>query len=234
MSAIVKICGVRTPDDITVAAGAGASHVGFVFYPKSPRYIEVDKAVAAISDSGAAVKKVALVVAPDEALIDIIADSGAFDAVQFHGNETPDALARFKARLTGKIEIWRAVGMASPQDVAGVQRFVDVADMLLFDAKPPDGASRPGGLGAAFDWSFLAGYDGAAPWLLAGGLTPQTVSAAVARVKALTGFRGVDVSSGVERSAGVKDKALVAQFCAEACAALGMAAGKDGVSCRNR
>ncbi|MEM1103343.1 MAG: phosphoribosylanthranilate isomerase [Pseudomonadota bacterium] len=206
----IKICGVKTPEMALAAAEAGATHVGLVFFPPSPRALDVPAAqrIASALVGGAAV--VALLVDGDDAAIDAVKAAVAPDYLQLHGQETP-ARAR-DVRRQAATPIIKAVGVATPADVAAAQAaFADV-DLLLFDAKPPPGASRPGGHGAPFDWSALAGAAAAPPWALSGGLTPETVADAAARAARIPGFRGVDVSSGVEAARGKKDAGLVRAF----------------------
>ncbi|MEL7490384.1 MAG: phosphoribosylanthranilate isomerase [Pseudomonadota bacterium] len=219
MPGLIKICGLREPASAEAACAAGATHLGFVFYPKSPRYIEAHEAASIAAVMRSEIKIVALVVDPAEALIGEIMDRARPDAVQFHGAEGADALARIKDKWDGRIEVWKALGMASAEDMRQAEAFDGIADRLLFDARPPRGADRPGGHGAAFDWSILGAYEGRTPWLLAGGLSPENVAAAIDAARAIPGFDGVDVSSGVERAPGEKDGEAIARFAAAAQAA---------------
>jgi phosphoribosylanthranilate isomerase len=205
----VKICGVRDACTLDAAAQAGAAYVGFVFYPPSPRAVSFEEAAALAVAAPPGLAKVALVVDPDDATLDRLA-ALPLDLIQLHGAETPARAAEIRARLG--LPVMKAVGVAGPDDLARLDLWEDAADMVLCDAKPPKGAPLPGGTGVAFDWRLIAGRRWRKPWLLAGGLTPETVAEAVA----LTGARQVDVSSGVESAPGVKDPARIAAFVAAA------------------
>lgn len=206
----VKICGLRDPDVVRRTDGAGADWIGFVFVEQSPRAITTG-AVATLLLPIRQARPVALLADADDALIDAVLATG-IAILQLHGDETPARVAEVKAR-TGA-EVWKAIGVAEPGDLARALDY-DAADRLLIDARPPAGAKVAGGHGTAFDWSILAGWSPATPWILAGGLTPETVAGAVAA----TGAEAVDVSSGVERMRGWKDAALVEAFVTAAKAA---------------
>lgn len=206
----VKICGLKTPEDVDAAAQAGARYVGFVFFPKSPRNVSVENAAELAARVPFGVAKVALIVNPDDELLDEITSNVAIDVLQLHGSESVERVAEIKAR-TG-LPVMKAVGIADAEDLQKIVDYGRVADMLLVDAKPPKTADLPGGNGLAFDWRLLAGRKWAVPWMLAGGLTPENVQEAVQ----LTGARQVDVSSGVERAPGQKDPARIAAFVAAA------------------
>lgn len=201
---LVKICGLSTPESIAAAVQAGASHVGLVHFAPSPRHLSLAKAAelrAGVPDS---VKAVLLVVdLPPQALAEAVRMLRP-DVVQFHGSETPEALARFGAE-TG-IEVWRAMAIRDAASIMAAARFHGAADRLLFDAPA---SALPGGNGSRFDWELLRGYQGPSPWGLAGGLTPANVAEAIR----LTGARLVDTSSGVESAPGIKDVDKIAAFC---------------------
>jgi len=201
---LVKICGISTPETLAAAVGAGASHVGFVHFPKSPRHISLTDAAALRRQVPAHVKAVLLLVNPDAALLAEAVRIVAPDIVQFHGAETPEALARFRAG-TG-IEAWRALAVRDAESLAKVAQFRGAADRVLLDAPA---TTLPGGNGTAFDWSLLAGWQAPLAWGLAGGLTPANVAEAIR----LTGAPLVDTSSGVERGPGIKDVDKIAAFC---------------------
>lgn len=204
MATLVKICGISTPGTLGAAVGAGASHVGFVHFAKSPRHLSLADAGALRRLVPAHVKAVLLVVNPaPESLAEAIR-TVAPDVVQFHGAETPDTLARFRT-ATG-IEVWRAMAVRDATSLAGVAAFHGAADRVLLDAPA---SALPGGNGTAFDWSLLAGWQAPLAWGLAGGLTAANVAEAIR----LTGAPLVDTSSGVERSAGIKDVDKIAAFC---------------------
>ena len=202
----VKICGLSTPDHVRWAVAAGARYVGFVFFPKSPRNVDIDTAAALALEVPPGVAKVALMVDPDDAALDAILARVPVDMLQLHGAESPARVAEIRARAG--LPVMKAVGIAGAEDVARLDAYSLVADQLLVDAKPPKDAPLPGGTGVPFDWGLLTGYRFQRPWMLAGGLTPANAAAAVR----LTGARQVDVSSGVETAPGVKDEALIRAF----------------------
>lgn len=213
----VKICGLRTLADVAAAAGAGAAYGGFVFFPKSPRHLDIEAAHALAVEAPVGLAKVALSVnAPDE-LLDAIVARVPLDMLQLHGEESPGRVLDLRARHG--LPVMKAIGIAEAADTAQIARYEAVADMILIDAKPPRETPLPGGNGLSFDWRLVAGRQWNRPWMLAGGLTAANVAEAVA----LTGARQVDVSSGVEREKGVKDSALIAGFVAAARAPLGAA-----------
>lgn len=203
----VKICGLTRPQDIEAVVAAGAAYAGFNFFPKSPRYAAPDLArdLALLAPVGLA--KVGLVVGADNALLDAITDAVPLDMLQLHGSETPERVSEVKARYG--LPVMKVIGIAGPEDVARIAVYEEVADQILVDAKPPQGADRPGGNALAFDWELLrARKYWTKPWMLAGGLTPDNVAEAVR----LTGTRQVDVASGVESAPGVKDAELIRAF----------------------
>ena len=203
----VKICGLRTQDDLRAVADAGAVYAGFVFFPKSPRNLTIPEARALAIEAPVGLAKVALVVNADDALLDAITDAVPLDMLQLHGSESPERVAAVRARYG--LPVMKAVGVADADDLARISDYEAVADQILLDAKPPKHADLPGGNGLSFDWRLIAGRSWAKPWMLAGGLTPDNVAEAIR----LTGAQQVDVSSGVEAAAGVKDGALIRAFC---------------------
>ncbi len=206
----VKICGLTEARHVTAAVEAGARYVGFVFFPKSPRNVDVATAATLAADVPPGVAKVALVVDADDAALDEIAARVLIDMWQLHGKESPERVAEIRARFG--LPVMKAVGVADEGDLAALAVYARVADQLLVDAKPPKGAEVPGGQGVAFDWRLIAGRGWAKPWMLAGGLTAQNVGLAIG----LTGARQVDVSSGVETAPGHKDADLIRAFIAAA------------------
>jgi phosphoribosylanthranilate isomerase len=206
----VKICGLRTPADVTAVARAGAAYAGFVFFAKSPRNVTLPEARLAALAAPPGLAKVALTVDADDAMLDAIVETVPLDMLQLHGHESPDRVAAVRARYG--LPVMKAIGLAEEGDLPAIFEFSTVADQILIDAKPPRGAELPGGNGLAFDWRLLAGRRWLRPWMLAGGLTPQNVAEAVR----LTGARQVDVSSGAESAPGVKDAARIAAFVAAA------------------
>ena len=218
MSAIVKICGLSTAPTLDAALAAGADVVGFVFFAKSPRHLSLDDARALARRVGGRARIAVLTVdASDEALRAIVA-AVAPDDLQLHGAETPARVAELKGMFG--LSTIKAIGVSAAGDLARAGAYAKVADLLLFDAKAPRDARHPGGNGVAFDWRLLAGLDLAEPWLLSGGLDPDNVAEAIA----VTGARGVDVSSGVESAPGVKDIDKIEAFIAQARAAFARAA----------
>ena len=203
----VKICGLTAPGQVLAAAEAGARYVGFVFFPKSPRHLEVDRAAELAAGTPVGVAKVALTVNAADDELDRIVKTVPLDMLQLHGKESPERVAEVKDRYG--LPVMKALGVAEEGDLAQIDLYSEVADQLLIDAKPPKHAELPGGLGLAFDWRLLAGRKyWRRPWMLAGGLTPDNVGEAIR----MTGARQVDVSSGVESSPGVKDAELIRKF----------------------
>ena len=206
MSVKVKICGLRRPEDVRAAACAGAAYVGFVFFEKSARHLELAEAAALAVAVPAGICKVALTVDADDAALEALLEAVPVDMLQLHGGESPERVAEVKARYG--LAVMKAVGVASEADLAALETYGRVADPLLVDAKPAPGADLPGGNGIAFDWRLIAGRRWPVPWMLAGGLRPGNVAEAVR----LTGAAQVDVSSGVESGPGVKDARLIRDF----------------------
>lgn len=203
-----KICGLTTPDAVDAAIAGGARWLGFVIFRPSPRHIEPADAARLAERARGKAEIVAVTVNADDALLADIQARLKPDWIQLHGAETPDRVREALA-YAGKGVI-KALPVREAPDLAAAAEFAE-ADMLLFDAKPPKGASRPGGWGEAFDWTLLTGAEISRPWLLSGGLTPANVRAAVSA----SGAGAVDVSSGVESAPGVKDNALIARFLEE-------------------
>jgi phosphoribosylanthranilate isomerase len=209
---IIKICGIKTPEMLDVTIAAGADMVGFMHFPRSPRHVSIEDIATLISAARGRVETCVVLVNPDNSTVAEVAALGP-DWIQLHGPETPHRVAAIRAEAG--VEIMKAVPIGSAEDVAQVAGFLEVADRILVDAKPPKGADRPGGLGETFDWSLLKALDPSIPFMLSGGLTPQTVADAIKTVRPF----GVDVSSGVESAPGVKDKRLIEAFIRNARAA---------------
>ncbi len=210
MGIAVKICGIRTAEAVDAAARAGATHVGFVFFKESPRFIAADRAYE-LASRVPALKPVALTVDADDATLDEIVAKAHPRTLQLHGTETPARVREIKARY--RLPVMKAIAIAAPGDVTRAHDYEDAADILLFDAKP---ATLPGGNGLAFDWQLVAGEKWRKPWMLSGGLNPGNVAEAIRATHA----QGVDVSSGVEKSRGEKDVTLIERFIANARAAM--------------
>jgi phosphoribosylanthranilate isomerase len=225
---IIKICGLSTTPTLDAALDAGADMVGFVFFDKSPRHVALDQAGALARRARGRAHIAALTVdASDEALRTIIA-AAAPDYLQLHGRETAERVAEI-ARLFGRPVI-KAIGVGKAEDLSLIADYADVADRLLFDAKAPKDARLPGGNGVAFDWRLLAGLDLRKPYLLSGGLDAENVAEAIA----ITGARGVDVSSGVESAPGIKDIAKIGAFIAAARGAFSRPSVATELSARSR
>lgn len=202
----VKICGLKTIADLEAAARAGARYGGLVFFAKSPRHLDVAQAAILAAQAPVGLAKVALVVNPTDAELDALLAQVPIDMLQLHGSEPAARVQEIRAR-TG-LPVMKAVGIAEAADLPKIAEYEAVADQILVDAKPPKDAVLPGGNGLAFDWRLLQGRVWRKPWMLAGGLTPETVGEAVK----LTGAAQVDVSSGVESAPGVKDPERIAAF----------------------
>ncbi len=200
----VKICGVRTPAIVETAADAGADYVGLVFFAKSPRALAPEAARILANTARGKIATVAVLVDPDDALIDRVVEAVTPDLLQLHGGESPERVAAIKARTN--LPVMKALAIATASDVAAAHAYEAIADRILFDAKADASAALPGGNGIAFDWRALKGFG--APFALSGGLNPDTVATAIR----MTGAELVDVSSGVERSPGEKDAELVRRF----------------------
>lgn len=199
----VKICGLTDPAMTRHAAAAGADWIGFNFVEGSPRQVSLPRADLCLPETGFA-RAIALVVDASDQLIGDIGHVG-LSSFQLHGQETPARVAEIKGLVRG--EVWKVLSVATAEDLAGVDEY-EAADRFLIDAKPPEGEPLTGGHGEAFDWDLLEGWQSPKPWFLAGGLTPENVAGAIAA----TGAPGVDVSSGVEASRGVKDADLISAF----------------------
>ena len=202
----MKICGLRTVQDVAAVAAAGAAYAGFVFFPRSPRHLTVEQAAVLALAAPPGLAKVALVVDAEDAALDAIVEGVALDMLQLHGHESPERVAEVRARYG--LPVMKAVGVADEGDLAALFDYSTVADQILIDAKPPKGAALPGGNGLSFDWRLVAQRRWLRPWMLAGGLTAENVAEAVR----LTNARQVDVSSGVESAPGQKDAAKIAAF----------------------
>lgn len=210
MAPLVKICGLKTPETLAAALDAGADMVGFVFFPKSPRHIDLATAETLGRQAAGRALKVALTVDADDTQLAGIIAALHPDLLQLHGHETPERVAAIRARFG--LPVMKAIGVATADDLKDVQAFAAVSDRLLFDAKAPKDAAHPGGNGLAFDWSLITGLDLSIPSMVSGGLDPANVAEALRR----TGAQGVDVSSGVETAPGQKDPAKITAFVAAA------------------
>ncbi|MEM1065006.1 MAG: phosphoribosylanthranilate isomerase [Pseudomonadota bacterium] len=206
----VKICGLKEHAHIAAAAEAGAAYVGFNFVRKSSRYVSPDVARGLAEQTPVGIAKVALTLDADNAFLDALVAEVPLDMLQLHGDEPPARVTEVKARYG--LPVMKAIGIAREEDLPALDTYGKVADQLLVDAKPPPGGELPGGNGLAFDWRLIAGRRWPVPWMLAGGLTAETVQAAIE----CTGTTQVDLASGVETAPGVKDEGLIRGFMAAA------------------
>jgi phosphoribosylanthranilate isomerase len=210
MSVLVKICGIDSLAAADAALSAGADFAGLVFYKKSPRNLDLEQAAALASRMRGRTKLVALFADAGDSEIEGAVRAARPDFLQLHGGETPQRAGAIRARFG--LPVIKALPVAEPDDLANVNAYTDAVDMFLFDAKAPQGAATPGGLGAAFDWQLLRGRSFARSWLLAGGLNAGNVARAIR----VSGAPGIDVSSGVESAPGVKDAGMIHEFIAAA------------------
>lgn len=201
MPVTAKICGLSTPETLDAAIAGGASHVGFVFFPPSPRHVSIDRAHALAGRVPGHVGRIGVFVNPDDALLDVVLP--VLDAVQLHKTSPERAAA-----IATRIPVWAAVAVKTRADLAAAAAYRGAAERILYDAKTPDDAVLPGGMGMRFDWALLQGFAHPLPWALSGGLDPINVTEA-ARI---TGATLIDVSSGVESAPGIKDVDKIASF----------------------
>ena len=202
----VKICGLTRPEDVETAILHGASFLGFIVEAKSARKLSVAKAAKLARPAKGAAKTVAVTVNADDTTLDSIAAQMQPDYIQLHGDETVDHVAEIARRF--KVKTIKAIPVSSPADMIKAEAYAGVADFMLYDAKPPKGETVRGGHGLSFDWNILTAAPLPKIWALAGGLTPQNAAAAIRRTNAPI----LDVSSGLEASAGVKDARKIAAF----------------------
>jgi phosphoribosylanthranilate isomerase len=211
----VKICGLSTRETVAAAVRAGASHIGLVFFPRSPRDVTPVRALELAGHLYKTVLRVGVFVDPDDALLAATAGRGSIDIIQLHGAETPSRVQAVRRHFG--LPVWKAIGVGTSSDVRSAAAFEDVADLLLFDAKPPkcpssEGADLPGGMGLRFDWRLLEGRNGRTPWGVSGGLDAGSVAEALRQLSPNL----VDVSSGVEEAPGQKSAAKIEAFIAAA------------------
>jgi phosphoribosylanthranilate isomerase len=206
MPLLVKICGLKTPDALDAALDAGADMVGFVFFPPSPRDLGVEAARALGEQVKGRAKKVALSVDATDAELDRVVEALKPDMLQLHGKETPERVAAVRSRF--HLPVMKALPIEQKSDLAPIRLYEKVADWLLFDGRAPREATRPGGLGKAFDWTVLENLNLEVPFMLSGGLDASNVAEALR----ITRAPAVDVSSGVERAPGEKDPDKIRAF----------------------
>jgi phosphoribosylanthranilate isomerase len=206
MPLAVKICGLSTKETVVAAVERGAAFVGFVFFAKSPRNVSPQHVNVLAQAVPSHVSKVGLLVDASDDEIESILKGAPLDMVQLHGSETPERVSAIKAKFS--LPVMKVIAVSDAADIKMARAYEPIADRLLFDAKPPEDASRPGGLGEAFNGGLLAGKSFAVPWMLAGGLTADNLAGAVAA----SGAPGVDVSSGVEDGPGDKNISKIKAF----------------------
>jgi phosphoribosylanthranilate isomerase len=219
MSLIVKICGLSTRETLDAALDAGADMVGFVFFPPSPRHLGLEKARELGKQAKGRAVKVALSVDADDATLENIIDALQPDILQLHGKETVARVRDIKQRFS--LPVVKALAVETPADLAALPGYAAVADRILFDARAPKHATRPGGLGAAFDWHVLENLDLKIPFMVSGGLNVGNVAEALRVTRA----GGIDVSSGVESALGIKDPDMIRAFIRAARATNGVMPG---------
>lgn len=206
MSLDLKICGLKTDEALAAALDGGASHVGFIFFPKSPRNVAPAEAGRLRKAAFGRALAVAVTVDADDATLDAIVAEMAPDMLQLHGHETPERVGAVKTRYG--LPVIKAFSIREAGDLAEIEPYRGIADKFLFDAKPPKGADLPGGNGVPFDWRVLAALDPAVDYMLSGGLNAGNIGEALRLVRP----DGIDISSGVESAPGVKDAALIDGF----------------------
>jgi len=206
MALDIKICGLKNDEALAAALAGGASHVGFIFFQKSPRNIDPIEAGRLREIARGRAKAVAVTVDADDQTLDHIVASMTPDMLQLHGHETVERVAGVKARYG--LPVMKAFAVREAADIDAIAPYIGVADRFLFDAKPPVGSELPGGNGVSFDWRLLAGLEGRVDYMLSGGLNAANIGEALR----LTNPPGIDISSGVESAPGVKDVALINGF----------------------
>jgi phosphoribosylanthranilate isomerase len=223
MTIEVKICGLKTEEAVNAALDAGATHIGFIFFDKSPRNIDPETAGRLRELATGRAKVVAVSVDADDARLDRIVERVKPDLLQLHGKETPERVAELRRRY--RLPVMKAFSLRERDDLETIEPYVGIADRFLFDAKPPAGSQLPGGNGVAFDWHLLSGLDRRIDYMLSGGLNADNIAQAVDQ----TGTTGIDVSSGVESAPGVKETGLIAKFFKAVAATDRPAGSKEGI-----
>ncbi|MCO5073901.1 MAG: phosphoribosylanthranilate isomerase [Rhizobiaceae bacterium] len=202
----IKICGLKTDEAVAAALAGGATHIGFIFFHKSPRNLEPEEAGRLRQAARGKAAAVAVTVDADDAFLDHIVEAMQPDMLQLHGKETPERVAEVKARYA--LPVMKAFSVSSVADLEKIGPYRGIADRFLFDAKPPKGSELPGGNGVSFDWKILNALPAQTDYLLSGGLNAENVGDAIR----LANPPGLDISSGVESAPGVKDTALIEAF----------------------
>jgi phosphoribosylanthranilate isomerase len=206
MSTIIKICGLSTPESVTTCIEEGADWIGFIFFPKSPRNVSVEKAAELAAPAKGKVRRIAVTVNADDALLDKIVTVMQPDILQLHGSETVERTAEIKKRFS--LPVMKAFSIGTAEDLQKIEPYKEISDFILLDAKAPTGSNLPGGNGVSFDWNLLSRLDPSMKYLLSGGLNLENIIQALD----VSGARSVDISSGVESTPGVKDIAKIAAF----------------------
>ncbi|SDP36124.1 phosphoribosylanthranilate isomerase [Phyllobacterium sp. YR620] len=206
MSLDIKICGLKTDEAVAAALDGGATHIGFIFFAKSPRNINPAEAGRLRRAAAGRAKAVAVTVDADDAALDAIVSEMAPDMLQLHGHESVSRVRQVKARYG--LPVIKVFSLRERGDLAQIEPYIGIADRLMFDAKAPAGSALPGGNGVAFDWQVLSELDGSLDYILSGGLNAGNIGQALQAT--LPG--GIDVSSGVESAPGVKDVGLIEEF----------------------
>jgi phosphoribosylanthranilate isomerase len=206
MSLDIKICGVKTDEAVAAALDGGASHIGFIFFPKSPRYVDPAEAGRLRQAAKGRAKAVAVTVDADDATLDAIVAAMKPDMLQLHGDESVTRVAEIKARYG--LPVMKAFALRERGDLEQIKQYVGIADRFLFDAKPPKGSELPGGNGVSFDWQVLSELDASTDYMLSGGLNAGNIAEALRATSA----QAIDISSGVESAPGVKDVSLIKDF----------------------
>ena len=201
----IKLCGLKEPSHIEAAFNLGIKYLGFVFFEKSPRFLRNDIAKSLISLTPPGIIKVGLVVNPSDECLNSISGLN-LDMIQLHGSESIDRVKEIKSKFN--FSLIKAIGIKEKKDLDLVERYSEVADHLLIDAKPSSNTSLPGGNGIKFDWTILEKKSWSFPWFLAGGLNANNITEALRMTKA----KKVDLSSGVEDSNGRKSINKITSF----------------------
>ncbi|ENR66445.1 phosphoribosylanthranilate isomerase [Brucella abortus] len=206
MALDIKICGLKTPEAVAAALDGGATHIGFIFFPKSPRHITPDAAARLRAAATGRAVAVAVTVDADDEALDEIVKTVRPDMLQLHGGETPERVRFLKERYN--LPVMKAFSIREAGDLEAIAPYRGIADRFLFDAKPPKGSELPGGNGISFDWNLLAALDADIDYMLSGGLNADNIAEALLK----TGGPGIDISSGVECAPGEKDVRLIENF----------------------
>ncbi|HMF66707.1 MAG TPA: phosphoribosylanthranilate isomerase [Phyllobacterium sp.] len=206
MSLDIKICGLKTDEAVAAALDGGASHIGFIFFPKSPRNIDPVEAGRLRQAAKGRAKAVAVTVDADDVTLDGIVASMQPDVLQLHGDESVTRVADVKARYG--LPVMKVFALRERGDLEQIKPYIGIADCFLFDAKPPKGSELPGGNGVSFDWKVLSALDASIDYMLSGGLNAGNIAEALQATNA----QGIDISSGVESAPGVKDVSLIRDF----------------------